>query len=121
MRLDMSANGQYDYTQPWYNNANDRVSYERAFQQPDRAKQLEAQALMCALPTTPNEYIREQMTAPMYTPQFGAMAVTSPTLDDVLDGNISGAGNLNDRAPTDFSGTNGEINSSSVPSLPYGS
>jgi hypothetical protein len=118
MRLDMTANGQYDYTQPWYNNANDRVSYERAFQQPDRAKQLEAQALMCALPTTPNEFIREQMTAPMYTPQFGAMAQTSPTLDDVLAGQFSNAGNLVDRAPTDFSGSTAGQESSSIPSLP---
>lgn len=118
MRLDMTANGQYDYTQPWYNNASDRVSYERAFQQPDRAKQLEAQALMCALPMTPNRFIRQQMTAPLDTPQFGAMN-QSPTLDDILAGQYTQSGNLDNRAPTDFSGTNGEINSSSIPSLPY--
>lgn len=116
MRIDLTANGQYDNTQAW-NNDNDRVMWERAFTQGARQVQLEAQALMCADPATPNDFIRNQMTAPDAPPLFGAMAMTSPTIEDILAGSYSNSGNLNDRAPTDFSGTNAGIGSSSFPSI----
>jgi hypothetical protein len=118
MNPDMTADGQYDYTKPWYQNANDRVSYERAFQQGTREVQLQAQALMLASPLTPDGLIRDQMTATMETPQFGAVAQVAPTLDEVLAGEWSNSGNLYDRAPTDFSGTAAGQESSSIPSLP---
>lgn len=117
MRVDLTANGQYDYTQPWYNNANDRVMWERAFQQNSQEAQLQVQALFLADPLTPNKVIRGTLTANPVVPQFG-VDKHSPTLDDVLDGNYS-SGNLYDSAPTDFSGTQAGMDATSRPSVPY--
>lgn len=113
------ADGQYDYTQPWWNNANDRVEAERSFQQGTREKQLESLALIMASPMTRNREIREEMTAPLYTPQFGAMK-TALTIDDVVESNLT-PDNMLDRGPTDFSGTTAGQDASSFPSIPtYG-
>ena len=108
--------GQYDHSQPWWNNTNDRVMYERAFTQGTREEILQAQALMCNM--APSNFVREQMTVPLETPQFGAMS-TQPTIDDVFAGQFTQSGNLVDRAPTDFSGTTAGVESSSIPSIPY--
>jgi hypothetical protein len=107
--------GVYDRTKPWQS-TQERVMQERAFQQGTREKQLEAVALICANVQTRNREIREQMTAPLETPQFGAYK-ESPTIDDVMAGRFSSIGTLGNRAPTDFSGTPAGQESSSIPSL----
>ena len=117
MRIHLTADGVYDRTQPWWNNANDRVMWERSFNEGPRQQTLESSALMLSDPLTRNRFIRQQMTANPEVPLYGAMKMT-PTIDDVLAGNFS-SGTLNDRAPTDFSGTTAGVESSSIPSLPY--
>lgn len=109
--------GIYDRTGPWWNNANDREMYDRAFGQDQRERKLEAMALICADVHTRNREIRSEMTAPLETPQFGAVK-QEPTINDILAGRYTSSGNLYDRAPTDFSGTPAGSSSSSIPSLP---
>lgn len=117
MRIDLTANGQYDYTQPWWNNSTDRVAWERSFQQSERQQQLESSALMLSDPLTPNQVIRDTMVTRSVPPQYGVMT-EPPTIDDVLAGSYS-SGSLYDRAPTDFSGTSAGVESTSIPSIPY--
>lgn len=109
------ADGVYDHTHPWQSN-DERIMQERAFQQGNRERQLEAIALMTANPTTRNREIRGEMTAPLFTPQFGAMK-TELTIDDVVESNLT-PDNMLDRAPTDFSGTTAGQESSAFPSIP---
>lgn len=110
--------GVYDRTKPWQSN-DERVMQERAFKQGTRETQLEALALITANSVTRNREIRQQMTAPLYTPQFGAMK-TELTIDDVVDNNLT-PDNMLDRAPTDFSGTTAGQEGTAFPSLPtYG-
>ena len=116
------ADSIYDYTKPWWNNANDRVMYERSFQQGTREQQLEAIALICADATTRNREIRQELSAPMRTPIYGAMNM-SPTIDDIVslrkNDPCSQSGHLRDVQPTDFSGTPAGQEASSFPSIPF--
>jgi hypothetical protein len=110
--------GQYDFTKPpFYQNATDRVQYERTFQQGTREEMLEAQALINAQATTQSWEIHAQFDAPPPA-MFGATS-QQPTLDDIYGGNYTQSGHLNDRAPTDFSGTTAGQEATSIPSIPY--
>lgn len=115
MMVAIYPDGQYDHAS--WQNANDRVMYERTFAQGNREQQLVAQAMICANPETPNDEIRAKMTA-QPVPEFG-MEKNDPTLDDVLSGAAFQTGHLYDQSPTDFSGSNASTEASSVPSLPY--
>lgn len=96
--------GDYSKGATWMN-ANDRVSWERAFQQGTDSTRKMAEAALTADPGTSSDMIRASMTAPL--PVDYGMVKVSPTLDDVLSTGPSGPvpGHLYDRAPTDFSGT----------------
>lgn len=95
--------GMYDHSHAWQN-ANDRVAWERTWKTGTDGQRKMAQAALTADPAMPAEMIRANMTTPV-TIQAGTK--TSPTIDDVLNVGPSGynPGHLYDRAPTDFSGT----------------
>lgn len=73
-----------DGTHTW-NNRNDQVEFERAFQQGTIQEKLMAIALYCADPATPENRIRRQGTAPMPPSRFGYSKI-EPTLDDAFAG-----------------------------------
>jgi hypothetical protein len=118
MATSIYPDGNYDFSKPpWYQNATDRVQYERTFQQGTREEMLEAQALINAQATTQSWEIHAQFDAPEQ-PRFGATS-QQPTLDDIFMGNLSQSDNLNNHAPTDFSGSNAGQEATSIPSIPY--
>lgn len=112
------ADGQYDHSSTWAN-ANDRVEWERSFATGSAATRKMASAMISANPVTPAEEIRAVMTAPPMPPPAGMKV--SPTLDDVLSTGPMGytppGSHLYDSAPTDFTGTQGAREGSSIPSL----
>jgi hypothetical protein len=65
-----TPDGNLDGTHTW-NNANDRVSWQRAFQVGTVAEQLMAQCLMAADPNTPEDVIRDQLTQETVPPRTG--------------------------------------------------
>lgn len=95
--------GDYSKGATWMN-ANDRVSWERAFQQGTDSTRKMAEAALTADPGTSSDMIRAAMTAPIVVQR--GMKV-SPGIDMVLGVGPSGydPGHSYDRAPTDFSGT----------------
>jgi hypothetical protein len=103
-------NSIYDDTHTWQN-ANDRVEYERAFTEGNQSRRKEAMALITADRNTPEEMIRERLTIPGTPPRFGYEKNDAPTLDDVLMVTPPDPGTY----PTDFSGSYGEYSGSSVP------
>lgn len=106
--------GQYDHAS--FQNANDRVMYERTFARGSAEQQLVAQAMLCANPEMSNDEIRMKMTVPTGNPP---MYVAPPvTIDTVLSGEAMQPPQLYDRAPTDFSGTPAGRDGSQLPSLP---
>ena len=97
--------GQYSHP-PW-NNANDRVEWERTFAVGTDAQKRMAVAMITASPDTPEAMIRLNMTMPP-PPAPAPLSVTQMTLDDVLGTSAKAdTGHMYDRAPTDFSGTPG--------------
>lgn len=108
--------GQYDHGATWQN-ANDRVMWERTFTTGTDAMQKMSAAMLLAAPDTPAEVVREVMTRPAAA--YSGLVKVSPTIDDVLNIGPSGPvpGHLYDRAPTDFSGTPAGRDGSSTPSL----
>jgi hypothetical protein len=107
--------GDYSHGATWMN-ANDRVSWERSFQQGTDSTRRMAEAALTADPGTPARMIRAAMTAPVIE-QHGMKV--SPTIAEVLNVGPSGydTGHLYDRAPTDFSGTPAGIESGPSSSL----
>ena len=99
-----------------WQNANDRVAYQRAFDQGDRQTQKIAQALMVANPLTPNLEIQVNMNQPDVPARFG-YDDTPATINRVLASEFD-VNHVNDKAWNDFSGSNGEYSGTEVPSLP---
>jgi hypothetical protein len=64
-------------------NANDRVEYEKAFESGELETRKMAMALMCADPSTPENFIRANLTNPEMPPRYGYTDI-EPTLDDVF-------------------------------------
>jgi len=100
---------------PWWNNANDRVEYQREFStgQPQRMKI--AQAMLSQDPLTPDQEIRQNMTTPSPPPRFG-YRTNELTITEVLNNDFELAGtHVETSLWNDFSGSNGETNSTSRP------
>jgi hypothetical protein len=105
----------YDYTAPWFANANDRVAYERSFQVGDFEDRQIAQAMITQNPYTSNDEIRMKMTISGPPPRFGYND-EQKNITDVL--NIELDEHINDMHTTDFSGTTSGKMATSIPSLP---
>lgn len=97
------ASSQLDDTHTWQN-ANDRISYERAFTEGDAAQKRCAVALMTADRSTPESFIRSILTVSGVPPRYG-YSDEPLTLDAVFGGGLPSP-HINDAAPTDYSGTN---------------
>lgn len=89
------------------------------FRQDPRQQALVSQAVMTANPDTPEDFIRENMTAGL--PRDAGPARPQPTIDAVLDGSALQPNQMYDRAPTDFSGTVAGVEASSRNSISIGS
>lgn len=113
------ADGIYDRSHTWQN-ANDRVEWERSFTTGSGPTRAMASAMIAANPLTSADEIRAVMTAPPMPAPSGLVKV-SPTLDDVLNtgpmGYTTPGSHLYDSAPTDFTGSQGAREGSSIPSL----
>ncbi len=99
-----------------WQNANDRVAYQRAFNEGDGEQKRIAQALLTANPLTANIEIQHNMTTQGFPPRFGYddTPLTLPqVLGDELDPN-----NVDRRAWNDFSGTDSSYSGTDLPSLP---
>jgi hypothetical protein len=104
----------YDDTHTWQN-ANDRVSWERAFTEGNQARRKEALALVLADRATTDQEIRDQLIIKGTPPRQGYEKNDAPTLDEVLITPPPDPGTY----PTDFSGSNGEYSGSSTPTLEW--
>lgn len=98
-------------------NANDRVSYQRVFEQGGTVQDRKvAQALITANPATPNREIATNMNRPQI-PDIRT-ETTPKTIDDILAGDYySDGAHINDSTSADFSGSNGVWEGTQVPSL----
>ena len=105
--------GVYDRTHAWQN-ASDRVDYERTVSQDPIETAKIMSALVTADPSTPDAVIQESMTAP---PAI-QLSPREPLTVMGCFGPDPGQGHINDTAPTNFSGRKGEFQGSSVPSMP---
>jgi hypothetical protein len=99
-----------------WQNANDRVSYQRAFNEGGGEQKRIAQAFLSANPDTPNIEIQVNMNQPNLPNRFG-YDTTPPTIESVL-GNELDPNNVDRRAWNDFSGTDSSYSGTDLPSLP---
>lgn len=99
----------YDNTHTWQN-AQDRVAFQRAFATGTLAERRMAQAALTANPLTPEAEIREQMTVASVPPRYGYRD-EALTIDDVFGAGIPRP-NIDDKPPSDYSGGNGSYTGS---------
>jgi hypothetical protein len=118
MPTPIDASTVYDDTHTWQN-VQDRVSAERVLLRSPEEEQLMSQALACADRSMPEDVIRANMTFMEPPPLYGYedQRAVPPGIDYVFSSRLPD-GHLNDHTPSDFSGTNAGIKSSSVPGLP---
>lgn len=101
-----------------WQNANDRVAYQREFEQGDFEDKQCAWALLTANPQTPKIEIRENLNQPMSPDRFG-YDNDQLTITDIIKGRIADSrSHVADYHTTDFSGKVSGKESSEVPSLP---
>jgi hypothetical protein len=105
----------YDYTHPWFVNANDRVAYERAFNVGTFEERQVAQAMLSQDLLTTNAEIRTKMTVSSVPPRFG-YDTEEKTINDVIDPFVDE--HVGDAHTTDFSGRVSGFEGTSIPSLP---
>lgn len=100
-----------------WQNASDRVSFERAFNEGTVQDQKMSQALIVASPLTANVEIQYNMNRPKLPPREGYD--TEPlTIEKVLGNDLVEEGSqVNTRVWNDYSDVNAEINSTSLPSV----
>jgi hypothetical protein len=103
--------GVYDRTHTWQN-ANDRVEYERTVSQDPIETAKIMSALATADPSMPDAVIQESMTALPSVPLAPSEPVT------VMECFGRDLGHVNDYAPTNFSGKQSQFSGSSIPSMP---
>lgn len=108
--------GLLDDTHTWQN-AQDRVEFQRAFDEGPYQKRLMAKALITAFPGTPEEEIAQNLTVPGVPDRFGYDQHPVST-DDIFSSELPDP-HLADGPPTKFSGGNGEYSGSDIPSLPW--
>lgn len=106
--------GVYDYTHTWQN-ASDRVAWERTISQDPVETAKILAALQIADPATPDDEIRAAMTVQGVPPTQGYDR-TPITVDQCFGDQL--APNVNDYSPTNFSGKKGEYQGSGLPSMP---
>jgi hypothetical protein len=106
------ARGQH----PWFNNVNDREMYLREFETGYPERMRIAQAMLSANPMTPEKEIRQNMTVKGTPSRFG-YSYTELTVTDVLDGDFDNTAPIKMFHVNDFSGSAGESNASSRPSI----
>lgn len=101
-----------------WQNASDRVSFQRAFEEGDAQDKKMSQALIVASPLTANVEIQYNMNQPKVPPRFG-YEDEPLTVGRVLQNDLIEEGSqTNTRVWNDYSDVNSEINSSSLPSIP---
>ncbi len=99
-----------------WQNANDRVAYQRAFNEGNGEQKRIAQALLTANPQTANIEIQRNMNVPNMPSRFG-YDDTPLTLPQVLGGEMD-PNNVDQRAWNDFSGSDSSYSGTDIPSLP---
>lgn len=106
---------QQEYTHPWWQNANDRVAYERALAVGDFEDRQIAQAMLSQNPSVPNAEIRgKNMNAAYVPPRFGYNG-EELTISDILDNDD--LGHISDAHSTDFSGRLSNTEATSRPGI----
>lgn len=103
----------YDRSHVWQN-ASDRVSYERTFQQDPIERGKIVVALDTANPEFPEQVIRERLATPPIQPRFG-IPQGPPDIDELFSRNL---GHVQDFAPTNFSGQQGGFSGTATPAVP---
>jgi hypothetical protein len=98
----------------YWTNANDRVSYQRAFNEGNGEQKRIAQALLTANPQTANIEIQRNMNVPNLPSRFG-YDDTPLTLPEVL-GNENSLSSMH--SWNDFSGKDSSYSGTDLPSLP---
>jgi hypothetical protein len=114
MPTPIDPNTVYDNSHTWQN-ADERVQAEKVFLRSPEEEQRMQQAMATADPSMPEAVIQENMTNGYVPPLYG-YDPTQPTIDMMFGGMPDP--HMNDAHPTDFSGTNAGIQSSSTPSMP---
>ena len=100
---------------PWWNNLNDRVAYQREFYTGEPQRMRIAQAMISQDPLTPRSEIKRNMTA-LTTPSKYDYDGRELTIEQVLNNEFELADtHVDDSAWNDFSGSNGESNSTQRP------
>jgi hypothetical protein len=101
-----------------WQNANDRVAYQRAFASTDsNVERRIAQALLTANPQTANIEIQVNMNQPAMPPKFG-YDMSERTIVDILEGELDDSrSHINDFHTTDFSGRQGAYEGTSMPAV----
>lgn len=102
------------YNKPNWQNTNDQVSASRSFNLDPIEQQKISIALQCADPNTPEAAIQERLTVPGVPPRFGYRD-QQYGIDDMFSRDL---GHVNDYAPSNFSGTQGEFTGTSTPATP---
>lgn len=106
----------YDDTHTWQN-ANDRVAYQRAFEAADTNTDRKiAQALLTANPLTSNIEIQVNMNQPPIPKRLG-IGVEPPTIIDILNNDLDRSEPVNTSLWNDFSGSNGSYEGTERPYL----
>ena len=101
-----------------WQNANDRVSFQRAFDEGTAQDQKMSQALIVASPLTANVEIQYNMNHPKIPPKYG-YGHEPLTVGDVIRDDLHEQDSyISSRVWNDYSDSNGEINSSDVPTIP---
>lgn len=112
------ADTRYDYTHPFWNNANDRVAWDRAINSDKLEERKMGIALVFADPGTPNTLIANKMTAWRIPPRFG-YDTEQPGIVDVVE--LSGDENIGhegDFYASNYTGQKTTRESTQIPSMP---
>jgi len=107
----------YDYTHPWWQNANDRVAYERAFALGDFEERQVAQAMLSSNPSVPDAVIRAGNANAARVPSRFGYNMEEISISDILDNGARINSHIDDSHTTDFTGRNAETNGSSRPGI----
>ncbi len=101
---------------PWQQNINDLVDFKRAFKAGDAERKMVNQALISASPVLPRAEIRANMTTRKFPPRFG-YPDGELTIRQVLANRFQQDAEINVSEWNNFSGSQGEINATSRPSV----
>lgn len=102
---------------PWWNNLNDRIAYQRSFNEGSPEERRIAQAMLSQDPLTPRQEIQRNMTTRDFPSRIG-YPIDELTISQILNNDFKlAATHVNDSAWNDFSDTNGEINATNRPNV----